>query len=103
MHYGDMRYISIFLFSGALIIVFYIWVMKRRESLMERFADKNMLSGITPTVSLGRKIWKIVLMGSAFLLCVFSLARPQWGFEWQEIKRTGLDILMPRRACLPGT
>lgn len=94
MYYGDMRYISIFFFSTSFIIVFYIWVMKRRRSLMERFAEKNMLGGITPTVSIARKIWKIVLIGSAFLLCIFSLARPQWGFEWQEVKRTGLDMLI---------
>lgn len=94
MYYGDMRYISIFIFSTIFIVIFYIWVMRRRESLMERFADKNMLGGITPTVSMARKIWKMVLIGSAFLLCIFSLARPQWGFEWQEIKRTGLDMLI---------
>ena len=94
MYYGDMRYISIFIFAAALIAIFYIWVLKRRESLMERFADKNMLGGITPTASLARKIWKIALIGSAFLLCIFSLARPQWGFEWQEVKRTGIDILI---------
>ena len=94
MYYGNMRYISIFIFSTAFIVIFYIWVMRRRESLMERFADKNMLSGITPTVSMARKVWKMVLIGSAFLLCIFSLARPQWGFEWQEIKRTGLDMII---------
>ena len=94
MYYGDIRYISIFISSVVLIVIFYIWVMKRRESLMERFAEKNMLGGITPTVSIARKIWKIVLTGSAFLLCLFALARPQWGFEWQEIKKTGLDMLI---------
>jgi len=94
MYYGDMRYISILIFAALFIIVFYFWAMKRRESLMERFADKNMLGGITPTVSIARKVWKMALIGSAFLLCIFALARPQWGFEWQEIKRTGLDILM---------
>lgn len=94
MYYGDTRCISIFIFSAIFIVIFYAWVMKRRESLMERFADKNMLGGITPTVSMARKIWKMVLIGSAFLLCIFSLARPQWGFEWQEIKRTGLDMLI---------
>lgn len=94
MYYGDMRYISIFILSAVLVVIFYIWAMRRRESLMERFADKNMLGGLTPTVSLARKIWKIVLTGTAFLLCIFALARPQWGFEWQEIKRTGLDILI---------
>ncbi|MDP3792054.1 MAG: VWA domain-containing protein [Candidatus Omnitrophota bacterium] len=94
MHYGDIKYISIFISSAVLIIIFYILVMRRRESLMEKFADKNMLGGITPTVSIARKIWKIVLIASALLLCIFSLARPQWGFEWQEIKRIGLDMLI---------
>lgn len=94
MYYGDMRYISILIFAAFFIIVFYIWAMRRREALMERFADKNMLGGITPTVSMARKVWKIILAGTAFLLCIFALARPQWGFEWQEIKRTGLDMLI---------
>lgn len=94
MYYGDIRYISIFISLALLIVIFYIWVMKRRQSLMERFAEKNMLGGITPTVSMTRKIWKIVLTGSALLLCIFSLARPQWGFEWQEVKRTGLDMII---------
>ncbi|MFA5500161.1 MAG: VWA domain-containing protein [Candidatus Omnitrophota bacterium] len=94
MYYGDMRYVSVLIFAAFFVIVFYVWAMKRRESLMERFADKNMLGGITPTVSMARKVWKMVLTGSAFLLCIFALARPQWGFEWQEIKRTGLDLLI---------
>ena len=94
MYYGDAHYISILIFSGLTILLFYVWVMKRRESLMERFADKNMLGGITPTFSIARKVWKIVLIGLAFLMCVLALARPQWGFEWQEVKRTGLDMLI---------
>lgn len=94
MSYADARYISILIFSAVFITIFYIWVMKRRSSLMERFAEKSLLAGITPTASLNRKIWKIALTAIAMLLCVFSLARPQWGFEWQEIKKSGLDMLI---------
>ncbi len=94
MYYADVRYISILIFAAPVIILFYILVLKRRESLMERFAQKNMIEGISPTFSLARKVWKIVLITSAFLLLFFALARPQWGFEWQEVKRSGLDILM---------
>lgn len=94
MHYQDAHYISIFIFSGLMIFLFYIWALKRREALMERFAQKNMLGGIAPTFSIARKVWKMGLIGGAFLLCIFTLARPQWGFEWQEVKRTGLDMLI---------
>src|SRR3989338_6489092 len=77
-----------------MIFLFYVWALRRRGFLMERFAQKNMLGGIAPTFSIARKVWKISLIGGAFLLCIFALARPQWGFEWQEIKRTGLDMLI---------
>lgn len=94
MHYADTRYISILISSGILIFLFYLWVLKRRKTLMERFAEKNMIEGIAPTFSPARKIWKISLVGCAFLFCIYALARPQWGYEWQEVKRTGLDILI---------
>lgn len=94
MYYGDARYISIFIFSAIIIALFYMWVLRRRESLMERFAQKSMLGGIAPSYSIARKVWKIILTASAFVLCIFALARPQWGFEWQEVKRTGLDMLI---------
>ena len=29
-----------------------------------------------------------------FVFSIVALARPQWGFEWHEIKREGLDILI---------
>lgn len=94
MYYGDARYISVFISSIIIIALFYVWVLRRRESLMERFAQKSMLGGITPSFSIARKIWKIVLIGTAFALCLFALARPQWGFEWREVKKTGIDMLI---------
>ena len=94
MNYADARYISVLIFSGVFLTLFFIWVMKRRKSLMERFAEKKMMEGIAPHSSVVRKVLKMALTGMAFLLCIFALARPQWGFEWQEVKRTGLDILI---------
>ncbi|MDP2928920.1 MAG: VWA domain-containing protein [Candidatus Omnitrophota bacterium] len=94
MNYAQAQYIPVLIFSSLVIVFFYIWVIKRRGSLMERFAEKKMMEGIAPSFSAGRKIWKMALSGTAFLLCILALARPEWGFEWQEVKRTGLDILI---------
>ncbi len=94
MNYADPRYISVLIFSGLFLALFYVWVVKRRRTLMERFAEKQMIEGIAPHFSAARKILKMALAGLALLLCVFALAQPQWGFEWQEVKRTGLDILI---------
>ena len=36
----------------------------------------------------------MAILALAVFLALFSLARPQWGFEWQEIKHVGLDMLI---------
>ena len=61
---------------------------------MERFAERDLIQEIAPSVSVWKKVFKIIMLTLAFSLALFSLARPQWGFEWEEIKRTGLDILI---------
>ena len=94
MNYADARYISVFIFSGVFLVLFFFWAMKRRRVLMERFAEKKMIEGIAPNFSIARKVLKMSLAGLAFLLCVFAMARPQWGFEWREVKKMGLDILI---------
>lgn len=61
---------------------------------MRRFADKRLIDGITPNVSAGRKVLKTMLVLAAVAALFIALARPQWGFEWQEVKRSGLDMLI---------
>jgi Ca-activated chloride channel family protein len=33
-------------------------------------------------------------MALALFLCMFALARPQWGFIWEETKKMGIDMLI---------
>lgn len=94
MHYANPHYVSAIFFSCLALAAFYIWAMRRKAALMERFAEKSLISNIAPYMSLGRKIIKIVIIIVALTLCVAALARPQWGFEWEEVKRSGLDMLI---------
>jgi hypothetical protein len=56
MNYADPRYISVLIFSCVFLALFYVWVMNRRRSLMERFAEKKMIVGIAPHFSAARVI-----------------------------------------------
>lgn len=62
--------------------------------MMERFADKDLIHNIAPSVSLWKKIFKMFIIAAAVFLSILALARPQWGFEWEEVKRSGTDILI---------
>ena len=80
------------------LVPFLIWGMfaalSRRQRLMRRFVDDPVLKDIVQEFdpsALKKKNFFLLLV---FILSVIAFARPQWGFEWQEIKRKGSDILI---------
>lgn len=94
MQFARPDYFTVIIASLFILAAFYLFALRRRRVLMRRFADKNLLSGIGPTVSTRRKIVKMIFVFLAAALASVALARPQWGFEWEEVKRVGLDILI---------
>ena len=94
MHYANPDYIIIMLAPTILVLLFYLWASRRRRSMLEKFADRSLIESIAPSMSIARRIIKAFLVVSGTVLMLVALARPQWGFEWQEVKRTGLDIMI---------
>ncbi|MDP2913278.1 MAG: VWA domain-containing protein [Candidatus Omnitrophota bacterium] len=94
MYYANSSYFSAIFITLFMLIVFSIWAMNRRKARLERFADKELIKAIAPGLSAPRKIFKTFITITAIFMCLIALARPQWGFEWEEVKRSGLDILI---------
>ncbi|MBU0468004.1 MAG: VWA domain-containing protein [Candidatus Omnitrophica bacterium] len=61
---------------------------------MRKFANEHLINNIVEGFDAGRLVFKNVLLIFVFIFCIIALARPQWGFEWREIKRKGTDILL---------
>lgn len=94
MTYQNPGFLPTALMLVFLLAAFYLWALGKRSARIARFADKSLLGAIAPSASLRRKVVKMVLIAVAAGLALAALARPQWGFEWQETKRVGLDILI---------
>jgi len=94
MNYANPNHMAIILVPAVLILVFYMWASRRRERMLEKFADKSLIASIAPSMSKVRRLIKTSLIVAGTVLMLVALARPQWGFEWQEVKRTGLDIMI---------
>ena len=94
MTYANPNYLAIILVPSVLALLFYIFAARRRRNRIEKFADKSLLAAIAPSMSSSRRVIKAILVVSAVILAFAALARPQWGFEWQEAKRSGLDMLV---------
>jgi len=76
------------------VVIFFIWAYKNRKLTMRKFAEAKLLDEIASSVSFKKKVVRFTLIIAALCLGVLTLMRPQWGFQWQEVKRRGLDILI---------
>jgi Ca-activated chloride channel family protein len=94
MYFANQNYLPWIYAASAVLCVFYALALMRRRTLMERFSARALVGNIAATASTARKILRMAMVGVAFILCMIALARPQWGFIWEETKRTGIDMLI---------
>ncbi len=71
-----------------------VWSVKNRQKVLERFARGQMLSEINRSVHGEAVRLKAVLFILVFVFSIMALARPQWGYEWQDVKRHGIDLVV---------
>lgn len=81
--------VLLFLLSG-----FLYWAWRKRQRLIHIFVKSRLLANLTVGVSKQRQFLRSGLLVSAALLLLVALARPQYGFEWEEARQKGLDILV---------
>ncbi|MEI6890749.1 MAG: VWA domain-containing protein [Pontiella sp.] len=69
-------------------------MLRRRLNLLKRMADQGLWSTLLPLLSPQRQRLKNLLRIVALALVIAAVARPQWGFKWEEVKQHGLSILV---------
>ncbi|MCB1063327.1 MAG: VWA domain-containing protein [Verrucomicrobiae bacterium] len=66
---------------------------RRRDRDLEKLAHARLLRQLTASVSRKRRVLKQGLWLVALMLVFVAVARPQYGFEYREVKRRGIDIV----------
>ncbi len=66
---------------------------RRRVARVQRIA--GVAGGVRSLrIAPGKAVFKGILLVLALTLTTLSLARPQWGFEWQTVRTTGADVII---------
>jgi Ca-activated chloride channel family protein len=76
------------------VAAFFWWAMRSRQRLLEQFIEARLLSQLTVGISPKRQKIRFGCLVFAVALLVITLARPQRGFDLQEVERRGLDIVV---------
>ena len=69
-------------------------LLRRRRAALAQLVDPALLGVLAPAWNPARAKSRLVLRVLALALLVVALARPQWGFRWEEVRRKGLDLVV---------
>ena len=77
-----------------LLVAFFMWSWRKRRQLIALFVQSRLLAHLTVGVSARRLKFRLGLVLVAVALLSIVLARPQWGFHWEEARQRGLDVIV---------
>jgi len=87
----------IWLFAGVIVIAGLLWLFRRfdarQRAALAEFASSHLLAKLTASFSPERRRLKRALFTIAIAFIFVALARPQFGYHWEEQKQRGIDIL----------
>jgi Ca-activated chloride channel family protein len=94
MRFETSQLLWLLLLVVPALAAFFLWSWRVRRRLMAQFVAARLLPQLTAGVSAGRLKARMALAGAALALLVVVLARPQLGYDWEEARTRGLDILV---------
>jgi Ca-activated chloride channel family protein len=94
MRFAQPQVLWVLLAVVPALIGFLFWSWRAKQRLILQFVHPRLLSGLTVGVSPRRQKLHLALLVAAVAGILVALARPQWGFAWEEAKLQGLDIIV---------
>ena len=94
MNFAHAQILWLLLVLPPALVVFFWWAWRERQRLMTQFIQARLLPGLVSGLSPTRQKVRFALLIAAVALAIIALARPQWGFTWEESKQKGLDIVV---------
>jgi Ca-activated chloride channel family protein len=76
------------------LAAFFWWALRVRQKLLAQFINARLLAGLTVGVSPTRQKIRFALVILAVALLIITIARPQRGFDLEEVEQRGLDIVV---------
>src|ERR1044071_18424 len=94
MRFENPNLLWLLLVIPPVLALFFWWRERARQKLLAQFIEARLLSSLTVGISPTRRKIRSTLLISASAFLIVVLARPQRGFDLQEVEQRGLDIVV---------
>jgi len=93
MKFAHPAYLLLFWLIPVLVC-FFIYAFRKKDKLIKLFCGEALSAELVPTVRRGRQKLKAALLLGALCLLIGALMQPRWGFQWEDITRKGIDVMV---------
>jgi Ca-activated chloride channel family protein len=76
------------------LALFFWWSERARQKLLAQFIESRLLASLMVGLSPMRRKIRFALAISAVALLIVAIARPQYGYDKEEVQQNGLDIVV---------
>ena len=94
MSFGNPHMLWLLLVIPPGVVAFFWWSERTRRRLLTQFIQARLLPSLTVGISATRQKIRAGCLLAAIVCLILALARPQWGYDWEEIKQRGVDIVV---------
>lgn len=94
MRFEHPQFLWLVLVIPALLALFFWWSDRVRQKLLTQFVESRLLASLTVGLSPTRRKIRFALAILAVALLIVALARPQYGYDKEEVQQRGLDIVV---------
>jgi Ca-activated chloride channel family protein len=94
MHWENPNILWLLLVVPPALALFFWWRERSRQKMLGLFIEARLLSALTVGISPRRRKIRFTLLVLASVFLIIALARPQYGFNLQEVEQSGLDIVV---------
>ena len=76
------------------LAVFWVAAFRQRRRLLARFAEAPLIAELAGVVDWTARRHKAAALTIGIGLLLLALVGPQWGFQWEQVTRRGVDIVI---------
>lgn len=93
MRFAAPQYLALL---GLIVVLalFYIWSIRRKKKILERFGDLMLILKTSPYISFARQGGKAAMLLFGILFLVVTLSQLQCGTHMEMMKREGIDLVI---------
>ncbi len=94
MRFEHANLLWLLLVVPPVLIGFFWWSERARKKLLTKFVESRLLAQLTVGLSLTRRKIRFALVILAVVFLIITIARPQHGYDLEEVQQNGLDIVV---------